>query len=523
MVNRLWWVLVVVGMVAGSAPATAAVPRDDAYSDLVIGVPAEDLGASYVGAVECVGGSAAGLTPDGATWWAQGMSGIGDVGEELDTFGAVLATGDFNGDSLADVVVGVPWEDHPGTGGAFSDGAVHVIYGTRDGSMETEVWRPYSAGLPTLPLLSYAFGSAFATGDFDADGFDELAVAVRRDGGEGGSVVVIAGSAAGLTAVGSQLWHQDIPGVDGTGAGTDRFGAALAAGDFDGDGYDDLAVGVPGKAVGGAVHLFYGSSVGLSASRDDQMDQSDIAGEAESNDDFGAALAAGDFDADGRDDLAIGAPLEDVDLVVDSGMVVVAFGGPVGIDGLRSQVFDQTVYNAEGGADGGDLFGSSLAGADFDGDGHDDLVVGAPHEAVNSAYRAGSIFVVSGADAFADSGAHFNQGTGGMAGAAEAEDSFGYSLAAGDFNGDGFADVAIGVPGEDLGAVADAGCVQIMYGSAVGLGSSGNHILTQDQLGTSPAESGDSWGLVLVAVTSTELYSDGFEGGDLERWSASLP
>ena len=110
---------------------------------------------------------------------------------------------------------------------------------------------------------------------------------------------VLYGSATGLTATGNQLWNQDSPGIDDTAEAIDIFGWALAAGDFDGDGYDDLVIGVPYEDIGavgnaGAVNVLYGSATGLTATGDQfwHQDITNILGVAEANDYFGWALAA---------------------------------------------------------------------------------------------------------------------------------------------------------------------------------------------------------------------------------------
>src|SRR4029078_5874655 len=117
------------------------------------------------------------------------------------------------------------------------------------------------------------FGRALAVGDFDRDRYEDLAIGVPRDrfsGTKPGSVNVIYGSVAGLTASGSKWWHQGSAVVPGSNGNDDQFGAALAAGDFTSDGADDLAVGAPHEYVGrirdgGAVTLLYGSTVGIRA------------------------------------------------------------------------------------------------------------------------------------------------------------------------------------------------------------------------------------------------------------------
>src|SRR5207249_835937 len=115
-------------------------------------------------------------------------------------------------------------------------------------------------------------------------------------------VAVLYGSGSGLTAKGDDLWTQGSRGIRGAAEAGDHFGAALAVGDFNHDGYADLAIGVPGENVGkaanaGAVAVLYGSGSGLTAKGDDLWTQGSggIRGAAEAGDGFGSALAAGDF------------------------------------------------------------------------------------------------------------------------------------------------------------------------------------------------------------------------------------
>ena len=154
----------------------------------------------------------------------------------------------------------------------------------------------------------------------------------------------------GLTAASNQSWHQNTPGIAGGSEALDAFGSALAVGDFDGDGRDDLAIGVPDEDIGsivnaGSVNVIYGSlGVGLTAASNQSWHQNTpgIAGGSEALDAFGSALAAGDFDGDGRDDLAIGVHLEDIGVIDDAGAVNVIYGSfGVGLTAANDQSWHQ--------------------------------------------------------------------------------------------------------------------------------------------------------------------------------------
>jgi hypothetical protein len=122
---------------------------------------------------------------------------------------------------------------------------------------------------------------------------------------------------------------QSSPGVKGSAEKWDGFGAALATGDFDADGRDDLAVGVPGEGLSarqramdygdGAVHVVYGGRAGLRGARTEMWTQRLLKGEPRYYDRFGAALAAGDFNGDGDDELAVGVPGENAVQVLAAG------------------------------------------------------------------------------------------------------------------------------------------------------------------------------------------------------------
>ena len=276
-------------------------------------------------------------------------------------------------------------------------------------------------------------------GDFDADGYADLAISIFGEdlGGvnNAGRVVILYGSSSGLTAVDSQAWVQGLNGIKNGYEKDDYFGWSLATGDFNGDHFADLAIGVPDEKWAaddnaGMVHVLFGSSQGLTSTGNEAWTDSGL----EMGDRYGSALAAGDFNGDGFDELAVGIPYEDLVDIVDSGAVEILYGAS---GGLHRRVA------------------------------HD----------------------------------FWHQDRSGILDRSEAEDRFGFALAAGNFDDDEYMDLAIGIPYEDIGSKADAGAVQILYGSRHGLAAGDNQFWHQD----SPhiegaAETTDEFGRSLAAI-----------------------
>jgi hypothetical protein len=176
----------------------------------------------------------------------QDSPGVAGVAEAGDGFGGALAAGDFNADGRADLAVGVGQENQ-------GRGVVHVLSGSASGLTGTgsQLWSQDSAGIADQAEDGDRLGSALATGDFNGDGPADLAMGApgeNLNSGFGSGVVhVLAGSGAGLTATGSQLWSQDSPGVAGAPEFLDFFGQTLAASEQGG-----AAATQGGRAAAGA-------------------------------------------------------------------------------------------------------------------------------------------------------------------------------------------------------------------------------------------------------------------------------
>jgi hypothetical protein len=228
---------------------------------------------------------------------------------------------------------------------------------------------------------------------------------------------------------------------------------------------------------------------------------SGINGVAANGELFGAALASGDFNGDGFDDLAIGAP-GDVVSGVSAGSVNVLYGSASGLRATGDQLWNQNSSGINDVAEANDQFGLRLAASDFNGDGIDDLAIGAYAETIGAEVEAGAVNVIYGSNnGLRASGDQFwHQNVSGINGVAQADDRFGSSLVAGDFNDDGRDDLAIGAVQDVVSGVSGAGAVNVIYGASSGLTAAGDQLFHQDTSGVNDSpETNDFFGGELAA------------------------
>ena len=494
-----------------SVPAAAQQPgaqcdfNGDGRADLAIGVPREEIGGVRgAGGVHVFYGDVdRSLNPVGDDLWHQRDGGVAAHLGQADQFGSATACADFNGDGFGDLAVGVPGE----TIGGERAGAVQVLYGSDRGlTARDQLWHQDQDGVKGAAEEDDQFGDALAAADFDGDGFPDLAVGILGEDIQGengaGAVQVLYGSTTGVTAR-DDLWHQNDRDILANAGARNFFGAAVAGGDFDGDGFADLVVGVPGEGFegagnAGAVQVLYGSVNGVTTI-DELWHQGDrgIHGARETDDRFGSAVGAADFDADGADDLIAGIPGEDVGGVRDAGSVQVIYGSSNGLTRVND-LWHQDDRGIVANAGAADQFGASVDAGDFDGDGHADLAAGVVGEILAGNEEAGAVHVLYGSDEGVTTRDQlWHQNDDGVAGAAERGDLFGFDLFAADFDADGSDDLAVGAGGEGIKGAQRAGAVQTLYGGGELLTATGNLWHQADRgVGGGP-ERGDNMGWAL--------------------------
>ena len=454
--------------------------------------------------------------------------------ENFERFGASVAVGNFDNDEFDDVIVGIPFDKVNGK----DAGAIHAIYGSSSGlnPNDDQLIHQDTPGIASSAQNKEAFGNVLAIADFDRDGHDDVAVGapfdVRPTGTVSGGVHIIHGSPIGLngSAKASQLFNQSTPGIPGADDNFQGFGEALAVGDFNGDGNVDLAIGVPGdkdnKARVGLVDVIFGTRDGLP---DNPTGSVDVLSQALSNipdqtgDEFGKALAVGDFNGDGVDDIAVGAPGRS-----NKAGVVYVYEGQRGQKKLNSS---PKLINQGPGLgspfETGDRFGAQLSAADMNGDNIDDLVISAPGE--DNEQGVAHLLFGSRNNGIQTSGSRLlRQGTAGangVGGTADDGDRFGTSLAIGNFdgaerfNGTSILQIASSAPGETFGQFTDngtqstTGAVSVISAGTLGTAGVNGMSLVRSQKKTRTLQGGDADGILVGNNRNNRLLTG--DGGDI--------
>ncbi len=403
---------------------------------------------------------------------APAVSPVG-TGEAVAARGAAMPF-DFDGDGYADLAVGVPGED---LRGKRDVGAVQVMYGSATGvTSRDQLWHQGRRGVKGALEKGDRFGTTLASGDFDSDGYADLAIGIpNEDIGtkrDAGAVQVLYGGPGRLTAR-DQVWHQGRKGVPGANEAGDGFGAELAVGDFDGDGYADLAVGIPREDVGsvpgaGSVTVLRGSRSGLTSSGARKIRQGldglpSTPGRYEG---FGTFLAVGNINGDAQDDLVVVGEW-DADFLVPgafeedeaSSPVHIIFGSPAGLVPGGSQYFSPESLGFAGYS-----YMWSPTVDDLNGDGLDDLAGWFSQNAP----RRDHLAVLHGHPDGLHPAPLQSANPPGADGILPTPEGYGGGVVATDFNGDGLGDLVA----SSRKSSPMATTVSVFLGTGSGLGSS---------------------------------------------------
>jgi FG-GAP repeat len=513
---------------SGRSVSNAGDINGDGIDDLIIGSSQSDINGTSSGQSYVLFGSRSGFSSSIDLSTINGTNGfkINGIVADDNSGRSVSSAGDINGDGIDDLIIGAF--------GANTDvsrsGQSYVVYGNAAPELDLNGTNNLISGFRINGIAAgdNACWSISNAGDINGDGIDDLMIGAPNadpNGTDSGQSYVVFGSRSGFSANFNLSTLNGTNGfkINGITAGDNSGRSLSSAGDINGDGIDDLIIGAPNAdpnnlSSSGQSYVVFGRRSGFSTTLNlinlsgnngfkiNGIAANDIAGTSVSS--------AGDINGDGIDDLIIGAPNADPNNLSSSGQSYVVFGSRLStIPSLNLSTLNLSILNGItgfriNGITAGDQSGTSVSSAgDINGDGIDDLIIGA-NGADLSGFSSGQSYVVFGRTGIGASGtlelSTLNGSNGFIVNGINAADNSGKSVSsAGDINGDGFDDLMIGAFGADPNSLGNSGQSYVVFGHRTFSanfnlstlnGSNGfkiNGIAAGDYSGTSVSRAGD--------------------------------